>query len=75
VVPEINAGTASLAYAAINPVVGLGTFLAQMLLRKQVSEAATREFWVTGSWADPQVVKGSGPKPEAPSEPAQGAAP
>lgn len=60
VVPEINAGTASLAYAAINPVVGLGTFLAQMLLRKQVSEAATREFWITGSWADPQVGKGSG---------------
>ena len=59
VVPEINAGTASLAYAAINPVVGLGTFLAQMLLRKQVSEAATREFWITGSWADPQVGKGS----------------
>jgi hypothetical protein len=29
VVPEINAGTASLAYAAINPAVGLGTFLAQ----------------------------------------------
>lgn len=75
VVPEINAGTASLAYAAINPVVGLGTFLAQMLLRKQVSEAATREFWITGSWADPQVGKGSGPKPEAAAEPAQGAAP
>lgn len=57
VIPEINAGTASLAYAAINPVVGLGTFLAQMLLRKQVSEAATREFWVTGTWAEPQVDK------------------
>lgn len=74
VVPEINAGTASLAYAAINPVVGLGTFLAQMLLRKQVSEAATREFWVTGSWADPQVGKGAGPRLDAdapaPSAPA-----
>ena len=75
VVPEINAGTASLAYAAINPVVGLGTFLAQMLLRKQVSEAATREFWVTGPWADPQVGKGSGPKPEGSPEPAQGSSP
>jgi uncharacterized protein YhdP len=28
VVPEINAGTASLAYAFINPAIGLGTFLA-----------------------------------------------
>lgn len=70
VVPEINAGTASLAVAAINPVVGLGTFLAQMLLRKQVSEAATREFWITGPWADPQVSKGSGPKTDADAAPA-----
>lgn len=75
VVPEINAGTASLAYAAINPVVGLGTFLAQMLLRKQVSEAATREFWVTGPWADPQVSKGGGPRPDGSPEPAQGSSP
>jgi len=74
VVPEINAGTASLAYAAINPVVGLGTFLAQMLLRKQVSEAATREFWVTGPWADPQVAKG-GPRTDASPEPVQGSSP
>jgi len=34
VVPEINAGTASLAYAAVNPAVGLGTFVAQWLLRR-----------------------------------------
>ena len=34
VVPEINAGTASLAYAVINPAIGLGTFLAQYFLRK-----------------------------------------
>ncbi|WKB50932.1 YhdP family protein [Eleftheria terrae] len=55
VVPEINAGTASLAYAAINPAVGLGTFLAQMFLRKPLMQAGTREFHVTGAWADPKV--------------------
>ena len=55
VVPEVNAGTASLAYAVINPVVGLGTFLAQLFLRKPLSEANTREFHVTGAWSDPQV--------------------
>jgi uncharacterized protein (TIGR02099 family) len=55
VVPEINAGTASLAYAAINPAVGLGTFVAQMFLRKPLMEAATREFHVSGSWDDPKV--------------------
>ena len=55
VVPEINAGTASLAYAAINPAVGLGTFLAQLLLRRPLAAASTREFTVQGSWADPKV--------------------
>lgn len=57
VVPEINAGTASLAYAAINPAIGLGTFLAQMFLRRPLTAAGTREFHVSGSWADPQVEK------------------
>ena len=55
VVPEINAGTASLAYAAINPAIGLGTFLAQIFLRKPLMQAGTREFHVTGPWADPKV--------------------
>ena len=57
VVPEINAGGASLAYAAINPAVGLGTFLAQLVLRKPMMAANTREFHVTGSWDDPKVEK------------------
>ncbi len=55
VVPEINAGTASLAYAVINPAIGLGTFLAQVVLRKQLIQAGTREFHVHGPWADPKV--------------------
>ncbi len=55
VVPEINAGAASLAVAVINPMVGLGTFLAEMFLREPLIEANTREFRVTGPWADPQV--------------------
>ncbi len=57
VVPEINAGTASLAYAAINPAVGLGTFLGQLLLRAPLREAGTREFRITGSWDDPQITR------------------
>lgn len=55
VVPEINAGTASLAYATINPAIGLGTFVAQLFLRRPLMQANTREFHVSGSWADPQV--------------------
>jgi uncharacterized protein YhdP len=57
VVPEINAGTASLAYAAINPAIGLGTFLAQVFLRRPLIQAGTREFHVSGPWADPKVEK------------------
>ena len=73
VVPDLNAGGASLAYAAINPVIGLGTFLAQVLLRKQVADAGTQEFKVTGPWADPRVDKVSA-RPEAAESPASSAA-
>ncbi|MBC7484469.1 MAG: TIGR02099 family protein, partial [Rhizobacter sp.] len=55
VVPEINAGTAALAYAVINPAIGLGAFLAQALLKKPLTAVGTREFHVSGPWADPQV--------------------
>ena len=55
VIPEINAGTASLAFAVINPAIGLGTFLAQYFLRKPLMAASTREFRVTGPWDDPKV--------------------
>jgi uncharacterized protein YhdP len=55
VVPDINAGAASLAYAVINPAIGLGTLVGQMFLRKPLTEAATREFRVTGRWEAPQV--------------------
>ena len=65
VVPEINAGTASLAYAAINPAVGLGTFLAQVFLRRPLTAAGTREFHVSGPWDDPKVEKVER-KPDAP---------
>lgn len=56
VVPEINAMTASLAATALNPVIGVGSFLAQMLLRGPLRDAATRVFHIQGTWADPQVI-------------------
>ena len=57
VVPEINAGTASLIAGVINPAIGLGTFLAQYFLRRPLMQAATQEFHIDGSWADPKVTK------------------
>lgn len=65
VVPEINAGTASLAYAAINPAIGLGTFVAQWLLRRPLIAANTREFHVTGGWDDPKIDRVERRVPEA----------
>lgn len=67
VVPEINAGTASLAYAVINPAVGLGTFFGQLLLRGPLAAAGTREFHIDGSWSDPQIraVERSAERPAA----------
>ncbi|MDE2120429.1 MAG: DUF3971 domain-containing protein, partial [Betaproteobacteria bacterium] len=55
VVPDINAGTASLAYALINPAIGLGTFIAQLIAREPLMKALTYGYHVTGSWAEPQV--------------------
>jgi uncharacterized protein (TIGR02099 family) len=79
VVPEINAGTASLAYAAINPAVGLGTFLAQLFLRRPLMAANTREFTVQGSWDDPKIErierKLDAPLPEGLDAPAPASAP
>lgn len=57
VVPEVTAGTASLLATTVNPVVGLGTFLAQLLLRQPLQSANTQQFRITGSWADPLVTK------------------
>ncbi|MFD0667833.1 YhdP family protein [Ramlibacter sp. MAHUQ-53] len=57
VVPEINAGTASLVASVINPAVGLGSFLAQLVLREPLIRANTQEFQVDGTWTEPRVTR------------------
>lgn len=58
VIPELNAGGASVVYAlAVNPVIGLGSFLAQLFLRSPLSQALTQDYQVTGPWKDPMVKK------------------
>jgi len=57
IVPDINAGTASLVYSTINPVIGLTSFLAQYFLRRPLTEANTQEFHVDGTWSDPKVTR------------------
>ena len=69
IVPEINAGTASLIASAINPAIGLGTFLAQYFLRRPAMAAATQEFHVTGTWTEPQMNKVETPRPAPATSP------
>jgi len=58
ILPSLDAGTASLvAGIAVNPVVGLTTFLAQLFLRKPLMKANTQEFLIDGSWTEPRVTK------------------
>ena len=58
VVPELNAGSASLLYALVtNPAIGFGTFIAQLVLREPLMKALTYEYAVTGTWSDPSVAK------------------
>jgi uncharacterized protein (TIGR02099 family) len=39
------------------PVIGLGTFIANKILRNPIGQAASFEYVITGPWADPVVTK------------------
>jgi uncharacterized protein (TIGR02099 family) len=73
VIPEINAGTASLVASVINPAIGIGTFLAQMFLRQPLIRANTQEFHIDGTWTDPRITKV--PRGSVPLEGRTGASP
>ena len=57
VLPELNAGLASLGYALINPAIGLGSFLAQYVLRDPLRQILAYEYRVTGPWDAPSVTE------------------
>jgi len=58
VIPEVNLGTAPLVYGlAVNPVIGLGSFLAQLFISAPVMKALTYHMQVTGPWKAPVVTK------------------
>lgn len=68
VVPQLNTITASLVAAAINPVVGLSSFFAQLVLGDKLVKAATREFRIEGTWSDPKVRQIEPGSADAPQE-------
>ena len=58
VLPTINAGLASIAYAAVaNPAIGIGTLIAQLLLQDPLRKLFRYEFEIEGSWAEPKVTQ------------------
>jgi len=57
VIPEINAGNASLYMATINPLIGLTSYLAQLVLSKPLVKAGTTELKVDGTWSNPRITK------------------
>ena len=66
--PQVNLGTAPLVYAlAVNPVIGLGSFLAQLFLSAPVMKALTYHMQVTGPWKAPVVTKLDAAKAEPPA--------
>jgi uncharacterized protein (TIGR02099 family) len=72
VIPEFNLGTGPLVYAlAVNPVIGLGSFLAQLFLRAPMMRALTYEMQVTGPWKAPIVTKLAGARGAAPVNPVE----
>lgn len=58
VIPEVDAAAASVLYGlAVNPVIGIGTFLAQLILRDPLQKVLTYEYQVTGTWDDPTITE------------------
>ncbi len=56
VVPNLNAGSASLAYTFVNPIIGLSTLVGQYLIADEVSKLFQLDYLVQGTWAAPQVI-------------------
>src|SRR5690606_29056182 len=56
IVPHIDASAAALlAGLAVNPVIGVGAFLTQWIMRQPLAEAFTYRYAVTGSWSSPVI--------------------
>jgi uncharacterized protein YhdP len=59
----------ALGAAIVNPAVGLATLLAQKALKDPISQMIAFEYEVSGTWADPMVMK---KRRDAPTDGRQG---
>jgi uncharacterized protein YhdP len=76
VVPTIGDSIAVAAgVVLLNPIIGAGALLAQRLLRDPLGQMLAYEYRVTGSWAEPKVIRVRAPHlQDAESEAGAGAA-
>ena len=61
VLPDISLGGASVALAVANPLLGVGSFLAQLALQAPLSQLFSVEYEVSGTVDKPVIQKVSGP--------------
>ncbi|MBP6020451.1 MAG: TIGR02099 family protein [Burkholderiaceae bacterium] len=58
VIPNLDvSGAAIAAGIAINPIVGIGAFLTQWLLKEPLAKAMTVQYHISGNWNDPKITE------------------
>ena len=75
VLPKIDFGGAALIATAINPAIGLGSYVAQFLLSKPLSDMSKQVLAVQGTFDQPQVTTLQGQAARAASARVQGTPP
>ncbi|MYN11904.1 TIGR02099 family protein [Pusillimonas sp. TS35] len=70
VVPNLDiSGAAIAAGIAINPIVGVGAFLTQLLLQTPLAKAMAVQYHITGPWSAPVINELAVPEKQPPSAP------
>ena len=65
ILPTVGDSVSLLGAFAAGPAVGIGTFIANKLLREPLDKLVSFEYNVTGTWIDPSVTKVGASKPAA----------
>lgn len=60
IAPRLNAASASIAAAVVNPLIGLSSLLAQVVFAEPLSRSLTRRYHVSGPWAAPVIERVQG---------------
>lgn len=62
IIPDVNLGSASLAYALVNPLLGVGSLLVQQALKSPLGLALAQYYSVKGPWSNPVITRVSAPE-------------